>query len=203
MILFYFTDLAGLAGTTQFKMATEAGMNFTSPTWIDTAKTFPVERDKMLKALRPRGSDTIWIASLPVIAANRVDLRHVINVLTAVGASILEGATGWKYEPPYEQSLGVANCFEYWGKRRKLLDDPRGNGKAARNGAKPKKMPEADARMIWFDPTISTEKLALEKMNSDPNYRGEWKSRTAYAKFGKHGRPPGARSKPRQPEHES
>lgn len=193
MIVFYFTDLPGLAVSTQVEMARAAGYTDTSASWTDTAKSFPVEREKLFRSLRAADKDQVWVAALPVIAKNRKDLRHAVLTLETANASILEGFSGWELKPPYDQGLAVANCYEVWGKRRKLLDDPRGDGKAARNGAKPEKMPEALARPIWFDPTIPTEREALEKMNSDPRWRGEWKGRTAHANFGAHGRPPGAR----------
>ncbi len=195
MRAFYFTDLPGLPVTTQMEMADRGN----APSWTDTAKSFPEERDKMLKALRP-GSDEVWVASLPVIAANRTDLRHVVSVLEGLGASIVEGATGWRLAPPYEQGLSFANCYEWWGKRRKLLDDPRGTGRATRNGSKPRRMPDVEARPIWFDATIRDNEMAVEKMNADPRYRVPWTVKTALRIFKGSGRPSGARPKPARPE---
>lgn len=199
--LFYLRPIPGMALSTQIALAEQQGYDEkTSAMWTDTPKSFPRQRDRLVKAIRDGHADVIWLATLPVIADNSGDLRHVFNELTERGADILEGQTGWRLRASFEEGLSVANCKDYWAKRRKLTDDPRGNGRSSRNGAKKAKMPEALARTIWFDPTISTAAEALEKMNSDPRYRGEWKQRTAYKAFGAHGRPPGARPKSLQPE---
>lgn len=198
--LYYLNPVPGLALSTQIEMARKAGMTAASAVWTDSAKTFPRERGRLLKALRKGQADEVWVAHLAMLFANRLDLRHFANELTAAGASILEDMTGWTYEPPYERELGIANLQDYWAKRRRLTDDPRSAGVAARSGGKNQRMPEAMARPIWFDPTIPSNAKAIEKMNADPRYRKPWKYSTAAHKFGKSGRPPGVRPKPAKPE---
>jgi len=195
MMTFYFTELPGLAVSTQQEMARTFGYIDAAPSWTDTKKSFPTERGKLLGALRRNDGDIVWVASLPVLAANRHDLRHVINVLTELGADIIEGATGWRFKAPYEEGLGFANFGDYWAKRRKLLDDPRGAGRTVRNGAKGMRMPDSEARTIWLDPTIISNELAIEKMNADPRYKIKWTYSTACNRLKKSGRPPGARPK--------
>ncbi len=199
MRAFYFAELAGLPVSKQLEMASDAGMDSTSPTWTDTRMSFPEQRDRMLKFLRP-GGDEVWVSSLPAIAANRHDLRHVINVLTKVGANIVEGATGWTLRAPFEEGLSFANCSDYWAKRRKLLDDPRGNGRATRKAARGIRMPVAEARTIWLDPTLIDGKTALAKINADDRYKLKWSYSSACHTLGPTKRPPGARPKPAQPE---
>ena len=200
MRLYFFTERPGMALSTQIAKARDQGYADGMPAWTDTAKTFPAQRERMLKALRLGHGDEIWVAHLAVLFANRNDLRHFVNVLTEAGASIIEGETGWAYRPPYEEGLGFANLQDYWAKRRRLTDDPRSAGVAARNGAKDKRMPEALARPIWFDPAIPSNAAAIEKMNADPRYRKPWTYSCAAHKFKASGRPPGNRPKSLQTE---
>lgn len=193
MRLYFFTERPGMALSTQIAKARDQGYADGSPAWTDSVKTFPAQRERMLKALRPGHGDEIWVAHLAVLFANRNDLRHFVNALTEAGASIIEGETGWAYRPPYEEGLGFANLQDYWAKRRKLTDDPRGVGKATRNGSKKEKMPVADARVIWFDPSIPDNQAAVDKMNADPRYKGLWTYSCAAHKFKASGRPPGTR----------
>ncbi len=196
MRLFFFRELPTLSVSTQIEMAKASGyVEDKSPSWTDSPKRFPEQRDRMLKALRP-GADEVWIASLPVLADGRADMRHVVAELERLAAAIVEGATGWTLEPPYEQGLAFAHAWDVYSQRRKVTDHPREGGRPARSGAKDRRMPDAEARMIWLDPTISTDAVALERMNSDPRYRREWAHRTAWGKFGRSGRPPGRRPKP-------
>ena len=198
--LYYFTDLPGLAVSTQLEMAAKHGHTAADPSWTDSAKSFPVQRERMFTALRAGRQDEIWVASLPILAANRSDMRHVVDVLWKAEAALFEGATGWTSWAPHESGLMFANCWDWWGKRRKLLDEPRGNGKATRNGAKNRRMPDAEANTIWFDKSIISNAAAIKKMNADPRYRKPWTYSTACHRLGKSSRPPGARPKPRQPE---
>lgn len=196
MRLYFFRDMPTLAASTQIEMAKrDGGYTDQSPFWTDTPKRFPEQRDRMLNAARS-GADEIWIASLPVLADGRADMRHVVAELERLAAAIVEGSTGWTLRPPYEQGLAFAHAWDVYSQRRKVLDHPRDGSRSARAGGKNRRMPDAEARMIWLDPTISTDAMALEKMNSDPRYRREWAHRTAWKHFGKSGRPPGRRPNP-------
>lgn len=201
MRLYFFRPLAGLAVSTQMEMALAQGFDAAkSSAWTDTAKTFPRERNRMLKALRARQSDEIWVASLVVLGDGRVDMRYVVGELERLEAAIIEGHGEWTLRPPYEQGYAFAHAWDVYGGRRKILDDPRGDGRSTRQGSKQRRMPDAEARMIWLDPTVSTDAMALAKMNADPRYRREWTHKTAWNHFKKSGRPPGARPKPAKPE---
>jgi hypothetical protein len=199
MRLYYFTPLPGLALSTQYEMAeAKAGWIGSNPTWADSAKSFPTERGKMLKALRAGAGDEVWVAALPVLAANKSDMRHVVSALVALGASVIDGHSGWTSPAPHEGMMW-ANCWDVYAKSRKLLDPPVVDGLAAQNGSKPRRMPDAEARPIWFDPTLPSNAEAIDKMNADPRYRLPWTVPTAYRLFGRAGRPPGTRPKPPQP----
>lgn len=194
MRLYYFTDIDGLTVERQKKMAEAHGYENEprAMAWTDTAKSFPANRARMLKALRSGYGDEVWVAILPVLAANRRDLRYVVNELETVGASVLEGHSGWISSPRHEGRM-YANCLDFWDKRRVALDDPREKAVKVKNGSRPMRMPECEARTIWLDPTILTDAMAIERINSDPRYRKEWTSKTAWRIFGRAGRTPGRR----------
>ena len=201
MRLYFFREVPTLAVSTQIEMAKAAGyIDDKSPSWTDSPKRFPEQRDRMLKALRAGGADEVWIASLPVLADGRSDMRHVVAELERLGAAIVEGSTGWTLRPPYEQGLAFAHAWDVYSQRRKVMDHPREGGRGVRSGAKDRRMPNAEAHPIWFDPVLPTNEEAIAKMNADPRYKREWTWRTAYQHFGKSGRPPGARPKPAKPE---
>lgn len=183
--------------------ARRAGWVDAEPTWTDTAKSFPAQRSRMLKALRSGADDEVWVAALPVLAANRRDMRAVVNRLADVGAAIIEGMSDFRSWPPHEAALMFANCWDVWSRQRKLLDDPKGGAELARKGGKPRRMPAAEARPIWFDPTLKSNAEALAKMNGDPCWRQPWTVVSAYRHFGKAGRPAGRRPKPCQCEPET
>lgn len=198
MRLFYFNPLPGLPVAKQIEMAREYGFTDRSSAWTDTAKSFPKERARLLRALRPGQRDDVWVAVLPCLGAGRADLRHVANELEKCEAGIIEGHSGWKEAAPHGGRMW-ANAWEVYSQSRKLLDDPRGSGKAARQGARNRRMPNVEARAIWLDPALPTNEEAIAKMNADPRYRREWTWRTAYKHFGKSGRPPGTRRRSLQP----
>jgi len=199
--LYYFTDIPGWPIAAQQELAKRSGYaGDASPAWADTKSSYPEQRTRMLRTMRPNQGDEIWVAVLPVLAKNRHELRAVLADLAKAGASILEGSTGWKSLAPHEPQLMAINALDYFAKGSRGFADPaasgRKGGKASGEKARNARMPDSLARAFWLDPTIVSDADAVTRMNSDPRFHREWTKITAYRKFGKSGRPPGRRPLP-------
>lgn len=145
-----------------------------------------------------RAGDVLVVAWFHRLAANRRDLQMHIRGITKKKASILEASSGRSSTDPADFSEMVFEASNFYAGRSlttKTATEMGQTGAKASPMSKKKKgmMPKADAIKIWRNPAYSKAEDALEAMNADPAYKGEWAKSRAYRELGTRDVPPGPR----------
>lgn len=133
-----------------------------------------------LKSLRPEAEDEVVVYLLQVVAGNKRDLRRAMMDARAKKARIKEAYTQRRSDDPDHVTEMVFDALTRKGHSPEKASE---YGAQASHPLKETAVPEAEARAIWTDARIRTNKQAAEKIGLSVQQ--------CYNRWGYSGRPAG------------
>lgn len=154
----------------------------------------------LLKSMRKRDGDLVAVADFRGLGRTKAEMVANLDRIHDAGFAAVDVTHDWRSDGRNAvKALAYADTARINSKRGPDGDEAQRFGRKGglANGRRRRKerMPKAMALVYWRDVALKNAE-AIEKMNSDPNYPGEWNESLAYRHLKKRGGIPGRRANP-------